>query len=331
VGIGTSSPVGKLHVNGGSFDSLTVSGNSTNSVAARFQNSAASSKNYNIGSSGGGVGAAGSFFIYDDTAAAARLVIDTSGNVGIGTSSPGTYGRLVVKQSADTGLGALGFVSQASTTDTYLGIGYSSVSDTCRINASFISTGSFKPLTFFTSDTERMRIDSSGNLLVGTTSAASGGKVVINQGSGYLLTATGGTLTGSQAWRHWLGSGGTSSYYIINDANTGVYLAYGGTSWTANSDERLKDIIEPIADAANKVSSLRAVIGKYKTDKEGTRRSFLIAQDVQAVLPEAVSVGIDDMLGIQYTEVIPLLVAAIKEQQTIITALTARVAALESN
>ena len=72
------------------------------------------------------------------------------------------------------------------------------------------------------------------------------------------------------------------------------------------------------------------MIGKFKTDVEGTRRSFLIAQDVQAVLPEAVSLGKDDMLGVQYTEVIPLLVSAIKEQQVIIETLTARITALET-
>jgi hypothetical protein len=97
--------------------------------------------------------------------------------------------------------------------------------------------------------------------------------------------------------------------------SNGCYLTTTGTSWTANSDERLKDIIEPITDAANKVSSLRAVIGKYKTDDAGMRRAFLIAQDVQAVLPEAVTVDTDEQgtLGVTYTEVIPLLVAAIKE------------------
>ena len=66
--------------------------------------------------------------------------------------------------------------------------------------------------------------------------------------------------------------------------------------------------------------TLRTVIGKYKTDEEGTRRSFLIAQDVQAVLPEAVVEQEDEIgtLSLAYTDVIPLLTAAIKEQQTII-------------
>ena len=54
-------------------------------------------------------------------------------------------------------------------------------------------------------------------------------------------------------------------------------------------------------------------IGKFKTDSEETRRSFLIAQDVQAVFPEAVEASDPDKLGVQYTDMIPLLVAAIKE------------------
>jgi hypothetical protein len=264
-----------------------------------------------------------------------RIRINNSGNVGIGTSSP--TARLDINNQDALNTFPLALSNNIVSIDVAtVGIQFNAHTvNFAQVVGGQHEFGSYATgnLRFFTRNaeavTEKMRIDPGGNLLVNTTSAASGGKVVINQGSsGYLLTATGGTLTGSQAWRHWLN---TSSYFIINDANTGVYLAYGGTSWTANSDERLKDIIEPIADAANKVSSLRAVIGKYKADKEGTRRSFLIAQDVQAVLPEAVAVGIDDMLGIQYTEVIPLLVAAIKEQQAIIQTLTARVAALESN
>jgi hypothetical protein len=102
----------------------------------------------------------------------------------------------------------------------------------------------------------------------------------------------------------------------------GVELTNTATSWAAISDERLKDIIEPINNAVAKVGLLRSVIGKYKSDSEGTRRSFLIAQDVQSALPEAVG-GNEDSMTVRYTEVIPLLVAAIKE-------LTARVQTLEA-
>ena len=123
--------------------------------------------------------------------------------------------------------------------------------------------------------------------------------------------------TNAASGKYWqLGPDNSANNMIVtNQAGTGVYITDGATSWSSTSDERSKDIIETITNAADKVSSLRAVIGKYKTDAEGTRRSFLIAQDVQAVLPEAVSKQSDEAgtLGVSYTDTIPLLVAAIKE------------------
>ena len=102
------------------------------------------------------------------------------------------------------------------------------------------------------------------------------------------------------------------SYCVYNQLNTGMYLTNGGTSWSSTSDENQKDIVENITDGLNKVCSLRSVIGKYKTDDPEVRRAFLIAQDVQAVLPEAVNEN-EGVLGLNYTDTIPLLVAAIKE------------------
>jgi len=115
----------------------------------------------------------------------------------------------------------------------------------------------------------------------------------------------------------------------FNSTSAGVSLGSGSTSWSTFSDERMKDIIEPITDAANKVSTLRAVIGKYKTDEDNIRRSFLIAQDVQSVFPEAVDTTNEDALGIRYTEVIPLLVAAIKELKAELDTAKAQIAALQ--
>jgi hypothetical protein len=121
-----------------------------------------------------------------------------------------------------------------------------------------------------------------------------------------------------------------NTFYVLDETTVGVYIGQGSTSWTGLSDERHKDVIEPIENAASKVSSLRAVIGKYKTDEDGVRRSFLIAQDVQAVFPEAVDTTDPDKLGLRYTELIPLLTAAIQEQQALIQDLTARLEAVEN-
>jgi len=119
---------------------------------------------------------------------------------------------------------------------------------------------------------------------------------------------------------------------LYNQSSVGVYIVDGGTSWTGSSDERLKTDLQPIENATAKVATLRAVTGRFKTDAEDVSRAFLIAQDVQAVLPEAVNQLDDEIgtLGLQYTDVIPLLVAAIKEQSQLITTLTARITALES-
>jgi hypothetical protein len=112
----------------------------------------------------------------------------------------------------------------------------------------------------------------------------------------------------------------------------GVYLTNTGNSWNAVSDERMKTIVEPISNAIQKIGVLRSVIGYYNHDENKIHRPFLIAQDVQSVLPEAVSIADQEtgILGLSYTDTIPLLVAAIKEQQALITAMTARIEALEA-
>jgi hypothetical protein len=125
----------------------------------------------------------------------------------------------------------------------------------------------------------------------------------------------------------YVGSGSTSV------GTNGVYLANAGTSWVSNSDERLKENLVPIADAISKVSALRSVIGNFIADKNKTPRPFLIAQDVQQVLPEAIGKSeIDgkEYLGVSYTDVIPLLVAAIKEQQALIVSMRNELDALKT-
>ena len=170
----------------------------------------------------------------------------------------------------------------------------------------------------------KMTLDASGNLLVGTTSlvfgSASGSLNIAAANTQQLVIRNTGATAGN-FWRQAVDSGNT--FYVLNHSSTGVSIASGGTSWSAVSDERLKDIIEPISNAIAKVGSLRSVIGKYKNDETNIRRSFLIAQDVQSVLPEAVDSSKPDELGLRYTEVIPLLVAAIQE-------LTAEVNALKN-
>ncbi|MCA7012531.1 tail fiber domain-containing protein [Dickeya dadantii] len=115
----------------------------------------------------------------------------------------------------------------------------------------------------------------------------------------------------------------------------GNAVAPGG-AWIDGSDRRLKDRFEEIKDATSKTQSLTG----YTYDMNGQRRAGIVAQDLQAVLPEAVELmgpgldkdghSVDDLLGVNYSSVTALLVNAVKEQQQIIEQLAARVTVLES-
>ena len=208
--------------------------------------------------------------------------------------------------------------------------------------------------SFYTGTTASMTLDGSGNLLVGAASG-SGGKLVSVPNSGF-------NTAGADLWKQaafqgqgsfggpisLVNTGGDSdgfAFYLTGSPSTlsiqfganggslsnGVSMASTATSWSSASDERLKTAITPFPNALEKVCTLRAGTGRFLTDDENLSRSFLIAQDVQKVLPEAVDVGQDELqtLSLRYQDLIPLLTAAIKEQQSLITQLTARITALE--
>ena len=265
-----------------------------------------------------------------------RLVLDSSGNVGVGTSSPAQ--KLHVEKD-----GSAVATFRTSNNDSSGGIELCGKNSSGTIQPFYIQSGTSSELKFSqgTSGIQRMMIDSSGNVLVGTTSAfgiSSAGNMHIAGSNFSPLYLRNTASTAGDYWR--VGpSGATNTFTVYNQSSTGVYISDGNTSWAASSDERLKTDLIPIENGVEKVATLRAVTGRFKTDDENKSRSFLIAQDVQKVLPEAVHVQDDEQgtLGLAYTDIIPLLVAAIKEykftiesQQSQIDALTARIEALET-
>jgi hypothetical protein len=180
------------------------------------------------------------------------------------------------------------------------------------------------------SPTERMRIGSNGDITFSTHSDAAGvtGEMLMGPSKFYGMYFE-VSIDGS-GFPDGLIQGPNSSLTLRCGGTGGVYLGNGSTSWTSVSDERAKTNLQPIENGLNKVSTLRAFTGEFKGDESGTRRPFLIAQDVEKVLPEAVDSQNPEQLGLSYSDVIPLLVAALKESKERIETLEAKVAALEA-
>jgi len=270
------------------------------------------------------------------SAGTTAITVDTSQNVGIGTTSPATFAgakftvsgaqpQMAIAGTASTAgqLYILSNGSAATASGFLIGQGYNTASD----SVAYISNQASADMIFRTAAAERMRINSSGNVLVGGTTQAISSRVSIESTSTKLILRD-TNATAGKFWR--FDADVNNSVLIYNQNNAGVWIGDGGTAWNSSSDETLKTDLVSIKDAAIKVSTLRAVTGRFKTDEIGVSRSFLIAQDVKKVLPEAVAISPTGTLGLAYTDVIPLLVAAIQEQQALILALTTRIAALEA-
>lgn len=159
----------------------------------------------------------------------------------------------------------------------------------------------------------------------------SGGVLSLKNGETEKAYITHASYSGGDGTRlHIATIGGSAPIRVVANSN-GVELANGATSWSAVSDERSKVMGEfaPITDALNKLCTLRAGTGRFKWDAVDRRRVFLVAQDVQAVQPEAVDVDGDGMLAMRYTDVIPLLVAAMSQIKASFAGHEARIRALE--
>jgi len=142
-----------------------------------------------------------------------------------------------------------------------------------------------------------------------------------------------------------------ASWNVFDENNAGVYLNGGQTSWTATSDERIKKNITELngSTAYNHVKAARAVTFNWKQEDHDTKvgkKIGFIAQDWETAYPEVVDEslaspqiaeeidGIEadtQIKGIQYTETIPVLMAALKEAIAKIEVLETKVAALEAS
>jgi hypothetical protein len=235
LGIGTSSPDKILHIKTAVNNTAFVRIESTATDSYPTLSLKNDAREYQL-TAHGPLG--DKFTIYDGTAGAHRFVIDSSGNVGIGTSSPSTKGHFYSGTSMDQltvdGTGAIETgINFASGGTTYGQIYFNNVSPYDMSVLQQYSTGS---LIFGTNDTERMRIDSSGTLFQGTTSPtlhSSVTGIVFTNGSLLTESARGADKSLTLAQNVAIDAGNTWAYLSTDEAS--YYQQYGGNHYFATA------------------------------------------------------------------------------------------------
>jgi len=285
------------------------------------------------------------------TAGTTAVTIDTSQNVGLGVTPTAQYSGIKSLQVGsttnlfDNGASSKFYHNAYTATsgdDKYLTTGYAQAylmpSNGQHIWYTSASGTAGNNITF----TQAMTLDSSGNLLVGTTSLGSAERVSISYNG---AVQRGMEINNTNA--------GTQDviYFRTTGTNVGrINTSTTATSYITSSDYRLKEDINPMTNALAKVSALKPVTYKWKLN--GSDGQGFIAHELQAIVPDCVS-GDKDAVdadgnpvyqGIDTSFLVATLTAAIQEakalidtqaetlsqQATLINALTARVETLEA-
>ena len=345
VGIGTSSPGARLHVGG-----------PENGLQARFSSLANRGLAISTFVSGG---VTDNGIIYNaglqadaqhvwQCGTTERMRIDSSGRLGIGTTSPAT--NVDVNTTTDAVAVTVRATSSTAAVGQF-GIGLFNVSVPAlrgtTTNGLDVGTDSAGRVAFLTNNTERARIDSSGNLLVGTTSAAGAeGATFYGDGRFFFDANTTGssiiknstTTAGASAMDMWraITSGDPIFTYFGTEASFttrgSISFNRGGgvVAYNTTSDYRSKDILGPVADPGATIDALKVYTGKMKGAT--IARPMLVAHEAQEVVPYAVTGekdavnedGTDKYQQMDHQVLIPLLIAELQS-------LRARVAQLEGN
>lgn len=262
------------------------------------------------------------------------ITISASGGAsGVSSFSAGSTG--LTPSSATTGAITLGGTLAVANGGT--GVTTSTGTGNTVRSAGPIFTGN---VGFGTQSSPAYAIDAGTN-----TSGQVVGRFINYGGTNYLLMqtyATGGNY--GNVLLFYDSSGNTTGLYsgtpagqmiVIGGTSGGVILQNGSTAWASMSDERLKNITGTLENGLDKILSLRPVHFTWKKDKKNKSCVGLIAQEVQKVLPEVVDDEPDpnnpeysSVLTVRYTEVVPLLVAAIKDLNAKVEALKAEVSLL---
>ena len=349
VGIGTSSPAKTLEVNAGTNTEMRIGTTTNGSLQlGHFGNGTF------IGTDSGTPSAAD--LVRLGTGGAERMRIDSSGNVGIGTSSP-SFGSgsgleieragiatirlqnsnsksVEITQDSDFTIESKNSGSNILLMPTSnVGIGTTSPSQKLDVDSGHIAVdagyglvwsgdadriitpednsvgGLFKVASaaatrFMRGSSESMRIDSSGNLLVGTTNTSAG---IGNTDQGHVISGNNNYASHSRNGNVPLFLNRNTSHgdilsfrYVGNEVGS-VSVTNTATAFNTSSDARLKDVTGE-ARGLEVINELNPVAYNWKAD--GKADEGLIAQEVLDVVPNAVSGSEEDMYQMDYSKLV---------------------------
>ena len=199
-------------------------------------------------------------------------------------------------------------------------------------------TSSNDPLTIFTNNSERVRIDASGNFLVGASDQAwqtSSGFRVNSPGQAsqfVTITNTSSTATDETLILHRqaaVTAGEAIQFYRAGVAVGSVRVSSGSTSFDTSSDYRLKTNVQTMKDnGLERVKKLRPVTFNWIEDDDGIHEGFIAHEIQEAGWNEGIAGVKDDEQihqAVDYGRITPLLVKAIQEQQEQIDALESEI------
>ena len=326
VGIGTDSPIDTLHVAKSGTGGLQRWGTNEGGalVLSANENSANPTWKFLTGS--------GEKIQLDPSNNNSGLTVAYSGNVGIGTDSPTSYGASY--KNLDV-VGSSGAYLTLKGTTTAVTVDFAAETTT-----GYIGTKTAHPFVFRTGDVERMRIDSSGDIQIKNGSVL-GGEIKLTGGDNDL------TLNGQRGETVFQIAGTTKMVLDANQlypqADNTMKLGLSGQRWSIvyavsgvnTSDETLKENIKECNLGIDFINSLKPKSYNLKDLKEdndayGKKRYGLIAQDIlKTELKDSVFGKKDGEYGLSYNDLIAPMIKAMQEQQIMIQELQAEVEILK--
>jgi hypothetical protein len=312
VGIGTSSPSAKLDVAVAGAN-LVQQLSGTSGVFTRLGTASSSFYQVHNGTTDTFLYTQEASALRFGTNAAERMRIDSSGNVGIGTSSPNFRLQL------NTATASAAQYLQITNGSTGSAAGDGMLVGVDASNEAICWMQENAALKFATNNTERMRINSSGDVLMGTTSGlVAGAKAFFSSGYSWIYrnssTSTDGTLDIYSNW-------GATARNVLRIQTDGNVLNFNN-SYGSLSDATLK---ENIVDASPKLDDLLNVkIRNFNMIGDDNKQIGVIAQELEEVFPSMVSEGEDGIKSVKYSVFVPMLIKAIQELNAKVTALEAQ-------